>query len=580
MPEYNQFFSVIQNRSQQEGVPPAQNQAYADFIIRHNYNVNRTEGYVSDFNFQIISEEFAVLYLPFSIVPSLEVSINTYNAIPKCYTYMDVTALDASGITALQSHPYLSLRGKGVLIAVIDSGIDYTNPIFREGDNTRILRIWDQSLLGEQQGEENALVPYGREFTSEQINEAIASENPFAIVPSVDSNGHGTMVAGIAAGKSIPEEGFSGAAPEASLLIVKLKPAKDYLRNFYLLPEGVDAYQENDIMLAVAYALRTAQELQMPMSICIGLGTSQGAHTGEGLLETYLSSVALRLQNCVTVAAGNEGNSRNHYQGNINVQNRQDVVELRIGEREAGFVMELWENSFKTYRFQMQSPTGEILPISTARGSGVQTLSFVFVETKIEVSYVPMEAQTGQVLVFFRFLAPAPGIWKLLVEDAGNNSADYHIWLPVQGFVSEETYFLRPSPYQTVTNPGNARNVLTMTAYNVRDRSLYLQASRGYTTTGAVKPDLAAPGVEVLSPRPNGRFAAVSGTSVSAAQTAGAAALLLEWGIVRGNEVNLNGIIIKNYLRKGASRAENMEYPNPDWGYGRLDVYRTLEQVP
>ncbi|MDO5336702.1 MAG: S8 family peptidase [Eubacteriales bacterium] len=578
MPQYNPFFSGMQTNEQQEEIPPAQSQAYADFIIRYNYNINRTQGYVSDVNFQIISEDFAVLYLPFATIPSLEVSMNTYNAIPKCYTYMDMEALDASGITALQNHPYLNLRGRGTLIAVIDSGIDYTNPVFREGDRTRILRIWDQSLLGQET--DMSAVPYGREFTEEQINEALASEEPLALVPSVDGNGHGTMVAGVAAGGAVLEEGFSGAAPEASLLIVKLKPAKDYLRSFYLIPEGADAYQENDIMLAVAYVLRIARELQLPMSICIGLGSSQGAHTGEGFLESYLSLVSLRLQNCVAVAAGNEGNSRNHYQGNINIHNRQDVVELRIDERERGFIMELWGDSFRDYRFQMQSPTGEILPISTTRGSGLQTLAFVFVETKIEVSYVPMEAQTGQVLVFFRFLDPAPGIWKLLVEATGGNNEDYHIWLPVQGFVSEATYFLRPSPYQTVTNPGNARNVLTMTAYNIRDRSLYLQASRGYTTTGVVKPDLAAPGVGVLAPLRNGRFALASGSSVSAAQAAGAAALLLEWGIVRGNEINLNGIIIRNYLRRGASRSENMEYPNPEWGYGRMNVYRTLELSP
>lgn len=564
---------------ERNSLPPAQNENYGDFIVSYNYRMDGEPEMDSSINFQVISDNFAVLYLPLSLVPKLELTGDTYNSVPKLYTYMDLEAIDASGISRIQNQPYLNLKGQGTLIAVIDSGIDYRNPIFRRGDRTRILRIWDQSLVGEPQEGPGFQIPYGREFREEDINRALTAENPLEVVPSTDTNGHGTMVAGIAAGKLMEEEGFSGAAPEASLLVVKLKPAKEYLREFFLLPSQAEAYQENDIMLAVAYAISRAQELKMPLSICIGLGSSMGSHTGEGHLETFLAGAARLLNISISVAGGNEGNSRHHYDGKLSQENRREAVELRVGEDEPGFTMEFWGSSFHTYRLSLQSPTGEILPVSTARGTGVQRLSFVFVDTKIEASYVPMETQTGQVLVFFRFLAPAAGIWKLLVEGVDSSPVNFYLWLPVQGFLSPETYFLSPSPYQTITNPGNARNVMTVTAYDYRNQSLYLQASRGFAVSGQVKPDLAAPGVEVLAPALNGGFVSVSGTSVAAAQTAGAAALFFEWGIVKENAPLLNGTIVKNYLLRGAVGSVGTDYPNRDWGYGRMDLYHSFELI-
>lgn len=256
---------------------PAQSQDYGDFLVKYVQNIHGPIDVISDASFQIINESFGVAYVPLDQVGELQINSYSYNSIPKCYTYMDMEALNASGVIRLHDHPYLQLRGRGTAVAVIDSGIDYTNSVFRdENGKTRIAYLWDQTI----EGREDERVPYGKLFTAEDINRALESESPLEIVPSEDENGHGTRLAGIAAGNQVLEENFSGAAPEATLLIVKLKPAKDYLREFYLYPRNAEVFQENDIMLGIYQVTKLANFLRMPLSICLGVGSSQGAHIG------------------------------------------------------------------------------------------------------------------------------------------------------------------------------------------------------------------------------------------------------------------------------------------------------------
>ena len=513
---------------------PAQNQQYENFIIRYKQNIEGVPEYQPDERFQIINDLFGVLYVPIQEIPELALNSYSYSSIPRCYTYMDTGALSASGVTRLHGHPYLKLKGSGTLVAIIDSGIDYLHPAFHRGMTSKILSIWDQEL----EGGMTEKIPFGREFNRGEIEQALSAENPWEVVPSMDKSGHGTEVAATAAGYSIEKEGFSGAAPEAELVVVKLKQAKRYLRDLYLLPQEADIYQEDDIMLAIAYVLRVAAENQKPLSICIGLGSSMGAHQGEGPLNEYINSIVAFSQNAVSVPAGNEGTARHHYMKTLSAANIKDTIELRVGEKEStrGFMLEFWGDSPNFYSMTIQSPTGEQLSISTSLKNNTQELSFVFVETKVLVNYVPIERRTGNTLIFIRFLHPAVGIWKFL-------------------------------------------DAITVTAYQYRDNSLYVQASRGYNTENVVKPDFAAPGVDILTASigAGAEFAPATGTSLAAAQTAGIAALLFEWSLIRENEPYFTGNSVKNYLSRGAVRDLNLIYPNPEWGYGRLDLYHTFE---
>lgn len=552
---------------------PAQSERYGDFIVRYLENIKNTGEIPEDVDFHEVNEVFGVIYVPLEQIGEIQINGYSYNAIPKCYTYMDLESLNTSGVTRLNNHPYLQLRGSGTLVAVIDSGIDYRNSLFQGTNGSRIVGIWDQEL----QAQAEEPVPYGRFFSKQDIDRAMAAENPMEIVPSMDTNGHGTRLAAIAAGNYAPMENFSGAAPEASLFVVKLKPAKRYLREFYLYPSDADLFQEDDIMLAISYVIAFARERNMPVSICLGIGSSQGAHIGASYLSQYINSATNYSQVSIAIAAGNEGAARHHHEGTLNSRNNQASVELRVGENEPGFIMEFWGEAPESYHLSIQSPTGENLEISSSLGAVTQELSFVFVETKILVNYVPIERQTGNTLGYFRFLAPAPGIWRIYVKGQDDQSVKFHMWLPVQGLISDDTYFLESSPYHTVTAPGDTMNSTTVTAYQYRDGSLFVQASRGFTPNGMVTPDFAAPGVGIRVPLLNGSYGEASGSSLATAQTAGIAALMFEWAVVRENEPFFTGINVKHYLQRGARREDSMQYPNPEWGYGKIDLYHTFE---
>ena len=558
--------------SVQAVVSPAQNEMYADFVVKYMGDFQKDLGDVPGLIFQKINAIYGVVYAPLTEIDALNISTYSYSFIPKCYTHMYFGSLSASGITRLQEHPYLQLKGQGTAIAIVDSGIDYRNPLFQNEMGSRILCIWDQTLEGD--GTE---VPYGRVFWKNDIDRALASENPLEIVPSTDTNGHGTRMAAVAAGNYFPEENFSGAAPEAMLIVVKVKQAKKYLREFYLFPSEAELFQENDIMMGVDFAVRTANDRKLPLSVCLGIGSSQGAHIGRNPLSIYVDYASQFSRISVSIAAGNEGAARHHYAGRLTHRENQASAELRVGNKEPGFTLEFWGEPPEIYNLSLQSPTGEILDISASLGDVTQELSFIFVETRVEVNYVSIERQTGYTLAYFRFIQPAAGIWRIFVQGRDGQNVEFHMWLPVQGLISEETYFLEPSPYNTVTAPGDSLESITVTAYQYRDNSLYVQASRGFMPDGNVVPQVAAPGVQIRVPQLNGLYGLASGTSLSAAQTAGAAALLFEWAVVRGNQPYFTGSSVKNYITRGAKREDRLTYPNRDWGFGRMDLYHTFE---
>ena len=558
--------------SVQAVVSPAQNEMYADFVVKYMGDFQKDLGDVPGLIFQKINAIYGVVYAPLTEIDALNISTYSYSFIPKCYTHMDFGSLSASGITRLQEHPYLQLKGQGTAIAIVDSGIDYRNSLFQNEMGSRILCIWDQTLEGD--GTE---VPYGRVFWKNDIDRALASENPLEIVPSTDTNGHGTRMAAVAAGNYFPEENFSGAAPEAMLIVVKVKPAKKYLREFYLFPSEAELFQENDIMMGVDFAVRTANDRKLPLSVCLGIGSSQGAHIGRNPLSIYVDYASQFSRISVSIAAGNEGAARHHYAGRLTHRENQASAELRVGNKEPGFTLEFWGEPPEIYNLSLQSPTGEILDISASLGDVTQELSFIFVETRVEVNYVSIERQTGYTLAYFRFIQPAAGIWRIFVQGRDGQNVEFHMWLPVQGLISEETYFLEPSPYNTVTAPGDSLESITVTAYQYRDNSLYVQASRGFMPDGNVVPQVAAPGVQIRVPQLNGLYGLASGTSFSAAQTAGAAALLFEWAVVRGNQPYFTGSSVKNYITRGAKREDRLTYPNRDWGFGPMDLYDTFE---
>ena len=549
---------------------------YAEFIVELGQRLEQLTAIQNTCSAPLTTTH-AVVYAPISNLPDNLIQIYGYGIFPSCFGLMDTGSLEASGVTRIRNIPSFSLRGEGVLIGIIDTGIDYTHNAFKNADGTtKIHSIWDQTI---QTGEAPEGFFYGSEYTEAQINLALENINPLSVVPSTDEIGHGTFLAGIAAGTESPENNFSGVVPFADIVVVKLRQAKQYTRNFFSIPQDAVCYQETDIMLGVNYLISISNRLVRPLSICIGFGTSQGAHDERGVLSNYLSTIADLRGIGVTIAAGNEGNRGHHYEGIITRGIEYETVELRVGPNEAGFSMELWGDAPSTFSIDILSPTGEFIPRIPARIGETRVIRFIFEQTVIFVDYQIVEAQTGDQLILIRFNEPTEGIWRFRVYSNIDLDSRFNVWLPISNFISDQTYFTQPTPEITLTSPANTIIPINVTAYDYTNQSLFINASRGFTRNNNISPDLAAPGVNLIGPGPNNTHTTMSGTSVAAAHTAGIAAMILEWGIIEGNYTQLDSVEIKNLLIRGARRAPNNVYPNREWGYGILDIYNSFNSL-
>lgn len=500
-----------------------------------------------------------------------------YNTIPKLFTLLDLESLEASGILAVQNQPVLGLKGQDVLIGFIDTGIDYTHPAFRRPDGlSRIVGIWDQTL---QTGQPPFDLNYGTAYSQEELNQALGMEDPFSLVPSRDENGHGTFLAGVAAGSALPQQSFSGAAPEALIAMVKLKPAKEYLKEIFYVTGSAPAYQSTDIMLGIRYLILLADALKKPLVICIGLGSNQGSHSGSSPLDSMLSVTDQYRGIHAVTAAGNEAGKAHHFYGTAANSGAYEAVEILVEPGTSGFCAELWGQPPEVYAVGFESPLGEVIQKLPPRISFSENISFILENTRIFVTSEIVQTVSGHQLIFIRFSDPTPGSWKIRVYTDSFNNGNYHIWLPITGFSDPDVRFLRPNPDTTLTVPSASVSTMTTAAYNAYDNSLFLNSSRGFTRTGQIKPDFAAPGVNVFGPNLRGGFTTATGTSVAAAITAGACAQIVEWGMGRTPPRIFNNTELKSLFIRGADRSRQELYPNREWGYGTLNVYQIFSSL-
>lgn len=536
-------------------------------------------------DFGIVVEEliagYAILTVPESEMERLpDVEQIEYVEKPKRLFFSDAAGNTASCF-APGSRLSQTLTGRGVLVAVIDSGISYWNQDFRKPDgSTRILRLWDQVL--------------DREFTREEINEALAAGSRLAaeqIVPSIDTSGHGTAVAGIAAGNG-GERGavYAGVARESELLIVRLGT-----------PRADSFPRTTELMRALTYTVNRAREFGMPVAINLSFGNTYGAHNGTSLLERFIDNVSEIGRSVICVGSGNEGASGGHVGGSIrqalslnnetdgNVTGQDVLVEMTVGAYETGLNVQLWKEYTDRYLVTLVSPSGDTFQVDTDRpGKQVYRLQ----QTQILLyNGEPAPYMTGQEL-YFDFLPIVgnryldQGVWTFRLRPLRIVTGNYTFYLPSATVRNADTRFVRTTPDVTLTIPSTATKVVTVGAYDPVYEAYADFSGRGYlyeeqvnsrTSDTYVKPDLVAPGVGVIAPDRNGGYGPVTGTSFATPFVAGAAALLMQWGIVMGNDPYLYGEKVKAYLRKGAKPIRGVaEYPDARVGYGALCVSESL----
>ena len=610
-----------------------------ELIVKYHGSLDALE--VLGIQVEYLIAGYAVLTVPEGLVERMaELEEIEYVEKPKRFFYGTEGPSENSCIPQVTLRdPYLT--GDGVLVAVLDSGIDYKRQEFRREDgSTRILYLWDQTLdpftlsrEGAEDGrQENAPEDIQRrppegfrmgvEFDAGQIDQALAAASvmqQFRLLPSVDTSGHGTAVAGIAAGYS---SFYQGVASGADLLVVKLGQ-----------PDAGSFPRTTEVMRGVTYAVRKAIELKMPVVVNLSFGNTYGAHDGSSLLERFLDNAAEMGRTVICVGSGNEGSSGGHLTGSLleepdqgnrasgigrgiasvpgsrsgglgtalgsgagavpsrmgNAVARPASIELAVAEYERSLNVQLWKNYCDIYRIYLRSPGGQEAQLPEMINGGKYVLRLE--QTEIMVYFGEPAPYAVAEEVYFEMLPLErsyinSGVWIIRLEPQRIVTGRYYFYLPSAAVRSSGTGFYRATPEVTLTVPSTAAKVISVGAYDSAYEAYADFSGRGYAdanrtigvvAAGLAKPDLAAPGVGILAPDIYGGYNPFTGTSFATPIVAGSAALLMEWGIVRGNDPFLYGEKVKAYLRAGARalRGENY-YPNSRVGWGGLCVASSL----
>ena len=552
-----------------------------ELIVKYTGDLER----IASENIQVtrLLNEYAILVVPESLIGWLaDIPEIEYIEKPKRLYFARANGKRASCMTPVQRPP-LSLTGRGVLVAVLDSGADYRHPEFRNLDGTtRIRALWDQTA----EGTPPPGYYVGTEYTQEQLNEALTREGltqqeavreasdeglmqqgavretsgemlarQNALPVSRDVSGHGTGVLAIAAGNN-------GVAYESEILVVKLGS-----------PRADSFPRTTELMMGINYVIEKALEYRMPVAINISFGNTYGSHTGKSLLETYIDDISNLWKSVFCVGSGNEGAAAGHAGGRLAAGEIQNV-EFAVGNYEPTLSLQIWKNYVDTFDIFLVHPNGTVLgPFyerpATQRYRAGRTELLVYygepspysVEQEIYVDFLPLGDYIDS------------GVWNVRLVPGRIVDGSYQMWFPSSAATGSATRFLRPRESDTLTIPSTASNVITVGAYNTATDAYADCSGRGSEDGGALKPSLAAPGVNIETAAPDGRYVSQTGTSFATPFVTGAAALLMQYGVVDGEDPFLYGEKVKAYLQRGARPLPGFgAYPNNQVGYGALCV--------
>lgn len=528
-----------------------------ELIVRYTGNLDKVRE-INGVDVREISNGYAVLNVKKELIDEVaNVEEIIYIEKPTALIFSLLRGKQASCINEVQqtfaNNENNGLFGEGVIVGIADSGIDFTHEAFRNQDGTtRILNLWDQTN--------------DRVYNAEEINEALKSENPYESVNSVDYSGHGTHVAGIAAGNFAENKNDNlGIATKSSLVIVKMALAGE--RSFP---------RTTQLMEAVDYMIKVAESYKMPLAMNLSFGNSYGSHDGTSLLSTYLDSMADGRRVSICVGAGNEGDSAGHAGGYVF---EPTDVEVQVSRFQKAFSIQLWKDFSDEFRVQIIAPSGFIIDVIEIYN---RAHKYETDETNVYVFYGTPKPYTQYQEIYFELIPVSnyvkSGIWTIRLTPENIVTGRYDMWLPEGGIINENTSFLRPDPDITLTVPSTSSKVISVGAYNSSNDVMASFSGRGFTReTNQVKPDIVAPGVNISSASNTGGVSVRTGTSMATPFVCGSAALMMEWGIVRGNDPFLYGQKLKSYLIKGSRKLPGFtRWPNEQAGWGALCVSESI----
>lgn len=533
-------------------------------------------GAVIDDNLAVISVQDQKLNLLRQEVPSI-----VFVEIPSLYILQDITPSDIENIAVVKHNPYLNLNGRGILIGVIDTGIDYLNQEFiREDDTTRIVRLWDQSV--QNKGDNDLYI--GTEYKEDDINKAIASYkaggNPYDIVPSRDDIGHGTQMSSIIGARGYNKE-IEGVASDCDFCIVKLleSPFLKKINKENGL-NSIPIYNNTEVLAAIAYLKRLGEESQRPLVIYLGVGGQEGSHDGYNITSRYLTYTASKPGVIVVAGTGNLGDYEGHALGFVKNVNDVYSSELQLTKGMKRFVLYIWIQKPNRMSLNITAPSGENSGEFNAAIFSSETRKFYLTNTKVTVQCNDPESLTGHQVYILEFSDITSGIWKFNLKGLFITNGRVDIWLPGSGMVPEGSKFLNSISSNTLTIPSTAENIITTAYYDSLTGAKLNESGKGFNTNQWINPDISTLGTNILTTSLDGKsVSTVSGSSAATAIVAGCCALLLQWGIVEGNDLTLYSTKMTSLFIYAATREPNEEYPNEISGYGKMDLYNIFNIV-
>lgn len=559
---------------------------YTKILVSYRGNIEEEVDKFPNICVDIINNFLATIYIERAEVEKFISQSNTivYYQFDGLYVLEDISPISTAFIPQVQSGDYLKLSGEGVTVAIIDTGIDYLNEAFMDGNGeTRIEYIYDRSLKVEDDSKGNS---YNRSrfYTEEEINKAIKSYrdggDPYSIVPSIDKNGHGTNMAGII-GARYKKAGIQSVAPNCKFIIVKLDENEG--AEFYFDTKE-PIYSESEILNAIEFLINIKIKYNNPTTIFIPLGSTSGGHTGNTLLEVYIDKISVELGFLIVTGTGNEAMHDGHVSGKIEQVDEVKFIELIVGEGEKNIYINVFTKKPNKVSINIISPAGEETGLLPLRVNELQKSRFIFENTDVGVTYYWPDEYSGDEVILIQLENVKPGLWSIELVGEYILNGEYNAWLPPKKVLKEGTRFLGANQYLTMTTPGMSKNIITSAWYNQINNTISIASGRGedgvrYGVMNAIIPLIAVGGISIETIGLNNKYDIVNGSSSAAAITAGSCALLLEWGIVKGNDKNMNSEKVKTYFMRGVSKRPGDIYPNPEWGYGKLDMAKLFQNI-
>ncbi len=561
---------------------------YISFVVAYDGNIKKEIDDINDASIFFIDDNFAILSIKLQNYMETIRSIKSiiYIELNGIYTLSE-SPVEDSKAPIFHINPSLNLRGSGVVVAIVDTGIDYLNNEFmREDETTRILRIWDQTI---DSGKTPDGFISGSEYTEEDINKAIQAQkqgqNPYDIVPSKDDYGHGTKMAGIVGARGINRE-IVGVAPDCEFIIIKLQEASKEYIDFYYAKGDKAKYRNKDIIMALKYLYELSFTLNKPMIIYLPLGSNLGDHAGASILERYVDTkISGRNSLFVVTSTGNQGNTDTHTSGEIKSNGDSQIIELNCGKEQQGLVLQIYAQRPSKIKLGILSPSGERFENTNPRKTNhilindAPTWKFIYEGTTVQVTYDSPDEFTGDDKFVIKMEGITEGVWRFILT--GNNIVDgkYYAWILQRELLAEDTRFLNPSPYTTLTIPGTAKTIINTSYYNQNNGAIVSESGRGYTMKDYIQPIITAGGINAITTKPGRGTITMSGASVAGAILAGCCALIIQWAVVDGNDPQMYATKLQAYIIRGARKREGDTYPNRQWGYGILDMQEIFKSL-